>query len=182
MFERNKVDNAVNDTKNGVPAEITLADGDMLVGKIVISAGRNVFDQLNGPAAFIEIEPYGAERTYVAKTAMRSVKLISVPGSGHLAGRLREVDGFDPAKILGVKPETPWEEVRHAYHRMAKSYHPDQFQSVDLPPEVRAYLTAMLGRINVAFAALEKAEEGKSRAAARPSRPSPPKFGEGVRA
>ena len=48
MFERNKVDNAVNDTKNGVPAEITLADGDMLVGKIVISAGRNVFDQLNG--------------------------------------------------------------------------------------------------------------------------------------
>ena len=99
MFERNKVDNAVNDTKNGVPAEITLADGDMLVGKIVISAGRNVFDQLNGPAAFIEIEPYGAERTYVAKTAMRSVKLISVPGSGHLAGRLREVDGFDPAKF-----------------------------------------------------------------------------------
>lgn len=177
MFERNKVDNA-QDSRNAVPVEITLADGDVMVGRIMIPAGRNVFDQLNGPATFLEVEPYGAERTFIAKTAVRSIRIVPVPGANHLNARMREANGFDPATVLGVRADAPFDEVRHAYHAKAKAYHPDRYQSLELPAEVRDYLTAMLGRVNVAFAALEKAEEAKARTAAVRAARGPAKFGE----
>ncbi len=47
------------------------------------------------------------------------------------------------------------DEVRQAYLRLAKAYHPDRYASVELPEEVRDYLSAMARRVNAAHAALE---------------------------
>lgn len=159
MFERNKVDNGPsnNSASVAVPVEITLATGEAVDGKVLLPPGRTIWDQLNGPTSFIEVEPYAGERTYLSKAAIRGIRLVSVPGAAHLTSRLRDMDSFDPHAILGVKREAAFDEVRVAYHRLAKAYHPDRYASTDLPPEVRDYLAAIARRINIAFATLEKA-------------------------
>ena len=93
MFERNRVDNA---DQGYISVELTLANGDMLPGKIVLAAGRTVIDFLNGSAGFVEFEPFDGERSYLAKSLVRSVRVLQVPRGTNLGQRLRDLDGFDP--------------------------------------------------------------------------------------
>ena len=60
------------------------------------------------------------------------------------------------------------EEIREPYVRLAKSYHPDRYATVALPPEVSNYLAAMARRIDAAHAALEVPQ---TRSAAQEARP-----------
>ena len=153
MFERTRVDNVPE--PSAVPVEVVLADGTLIKGKLLVSAGKTLADALNGTAAFIEFEPYGGERSFLAKGQLASVQLVCVPKAVNLSARTRDGDSFNPHAILGVAPNAGWEEVRQAYHRLAKSYHPDRYASAELPSEVQDYLAAMARRVNAAYAALE---------------------------
>jgi len=153
VFERNRVDSGLQQTT--VPAEITLDDGLVLKGKFIISAARSIYEALNGDSTFLEFEPYGAERNYIAKSALRTVKIVTVAAPGDLAVRLKEIDKFDPYATLGLRAGASWEEVRQAYHQLSKVYHPDRYANAELPVEVRDYLAAMARRLNAAYAALE---------------------------
>jgi hypothetical protein len=155
MFERVKVDNISPIQTVAVPAEVTLDDHSVLRGKFITPQGRALPDLLNGAIAFVEFEPYGGERRLFAKSSIRSVKIVNVPGTGQLARRHNEIDTFDPYAVLGIKSGAPFDEVKTAYHRLAKIYHPDRYSAAELPPEVREYLAAMVRRINAAFSALE---------------------------
>jgi len=156
MFERNRVDNTVQHTYATVPAELTLDDGRALKGKFVVPVSKPFYEVLNGSGAFLEFEPYGGERGYIAKSSIVSVRLTGVPAAQSLESRLREIDGFDPYGVLGVQRGATFEDVRHAYHRLAKTYHPDRYANADLPEEVKSYLAVMARRINAAYAALEE--------------------------
>jgi DnaJ-like protein len=160
MFERSKIDNAPE--PNAVPAEVTFADGTLAKGKLLVAMGKTVADALNGPGAFIEFEPYGGERSYLAKAQLASVKLVGVPRSPNLQARLVDIDGFDPHRILGVMAGASREELRSAYFAMAKTYHPDRYATAELPAEVRDYLAAMARRINAAHAALDVPERKRA--------------------
>lgn len=155
MFERAKVDNVSAVQTIAVPVELTLDDGQQLRGKFFAPQGRGVFEMLNGASSFLEFEPYGGERSLVAKSTIKAVKLVAVPTASQLSRRASEIDTFDPFAILGVKAGAPFEDVRAAYLRLAMIYHPDRYASAELPPEVRDYLAAMVRRINAAFAAIE---------------------------
>jgi len=156
MFERNKIDNGANTHhQTAVPAELTLTDGEVLAGQFIISATRAFADVLNGESHFLEFEPFNKERRYIARTAILSVRLIQVGSAAGLSAR-RPIEGaFDPHTTLGIKADAEWDDVRHAYLRLAKMYHADRFASVDLPVEVRDYLQAMSRRVNAAYVALE---------------------------
>ena len=65
MFERSRVDNVPDLT--AMPVEATFADGSVVRGKLLVPATKGIADLLNGGGAFLEFEPYGGERTYVAK-------------------------------------------------------------------------------------------------------------------
>ena len=158
MFERNRVDNA---DQGYISVELTLANGDMLPGKIVLAAGRTVIDFLNGSAVFVEFEPFDGERSYLAKSLVRSVRVLQVPRGTNLGQRLRDLDGFDPWQILGLERGTPWDEIRLAYHRLAKIYHPDRYATAELPDEVSTYLSGMARRVNAAYSALEASQAQK---------------------
>lgn len=156
MFERNKIDNGANTHhQTAVPAELTLSDGEVLAGQFIIPATRAFSDVLNGESHFLEFEPFNGERRFVARTAIRAVKLLQIGSASGLAAR-RPVEGsFDPYTALGLKADAEWDDIRHAYLRLAKAYHADRFASVDLPAEVRDYLQAMSRRVNAAYVALE---------------------------
>jgi hypothetical protein len=67
MFDRS------NRTEGPVSVEITLASGRQLSGKFVLPAGRTLSEALNGPSTFIEFEPEGDQRIFIAKSALECV-------------------------------------------------------------------------------------------------------------
>lgn len=170
MFERAKVDNAPDLT--GMPVEAVFVDGTIARGKLLVPTNRTVSDLLNGPGVFLEFEPYGGERSFIAKSHIASIKLLGVPKLPNLTARLRDLDGFDPHQTLGVARGATREEIREAYFALAKVYHPDRYATAELPTEVIEYLFAMARRINAAHGALN-VEQKKQAARAEPVFVSP---------
>jgi hypothetical protein len=157
MFERSRVDSGSGPgeaTASGAAVALSLTDGSEVKGRIAVPQGRSISDVLNGTAPFVEFEEFDGPRQYLAKHAISGVRLIS-PGRGHTLARMRDADGFDPHTILGLPLGAPYEDVRGAYLRKAKTYHPDRYAHAELPEEVRSYLEGMARRVNAAFAALE---------------------------
>lgn len=169
MFERNKVDNAAQQMT--VPAELTLDDGETIKGRFVIAAARNIYDVLNGDAHFLDFETYEGERALIARTTIKAVRIVPVAAASQLKGRMRETETFDPYQVLGILNDATFEEVRAAYLKLSKIYHPDRFSGVDLPAEVRDYLAAMVRRINAAYGALEAPVSAAKRAALAKAKP-----------
>ena len=162
MFERNKIDNVEH---NGVAVEMTTEAGETMTGRLMVAVGRNLVDVLNSSGGFIEFEPWGGERILVAKASLRAIKLTKVAKAESLKVRLATLDGFDPHMILGVVPGATLEDVKTAWHRLSKAYHPDRYASAELPVEVTDYLAAMARRVNAAFAALEGPLQASRKAA-----------------
>ena len=155
MFERNRFD-STNVQTTTIPAVVELDDGTVLTGKFIANAARSFVDVINSSAPFLEFEPFGEERSFVAKASIRSMKLLQVPVAPNLEGKTRDSGGFDPYAVLGVAKSGDWDDIRAAYVRLSKIYHPDRFNTVELPEEVRTYLEATVRRINIAYASLEK--------------------------
>jgi hypothetical protein len=152
MFDRGAAHTVEQGTLSVV---VKLSDGQELHGKLTVPRGKILIDVLNGPHHFLEFEPFAGEKTMLAKSNVVTVQPIQVPDASQLAMRAREFDGFDPFTVLGVAPKAGWDEVRRAYIALAKDYHPDRYSTVELPAEVKTYLSAMARRVNAAYAALE---------------------------
>jgi hypothetical protein len=67
MFDRS------NRAEGPVSVEIALTSGRQLSGKFVLPPGRTLSEALNGPSTFIEFEPEGDQRTFIAKSALQCV-------------------------------------------------------------------------------------------------------------
>jgi hypothetical protein len=169
MFERSRVDSHIQ--QGAIPAKVVLDDGVTLKGRFVVAVGRGFAEVLNGPGAFLEFEPYGGERQFIAKASIRSLQLIGVPAGQSLNARLKDADGFDPHAILGVRLDATPDEIRNAYHARAKTYHPDRYANAELPGEVSDYLASMARRVNAAYAALEEPIKVTRRAAQNRAEP-----------
>lgn len=169
MFERNKVDNSLQ--QSTVPAQITLVSGEVLKGRFLINASRSIYDVLNGETQFLEFETYDGGRSLISKATLAAIEIVSLPSSSGLKSRIRDADTFDPHAVLGVQPSASWEQVRHAYIKLSKVYHPDLFTGVTLPGEVREYLAAMARRINDAYHALEVPQQAMKRAVVEKAKP-----------
>jgi DnaJ-like protein len=171
MFERGKGDRA----ERPVAVEITLHDGRALQGKLIVPTGRPLTEVLNGSLVFVEFQPIGAERMFIAKTAVQCVTPTNVPPAPELWAGPTQGENFDPYAILGIDPSSTREHTREAYLKLAKAYHPDRYAATDLPQEVRDYLAVMVRRINAAHDALQT----KQRHAANQQEPVFTKTGQG---
>jgi DnaJ domain len=151
MFERTKVDNL---TKVPVPCELVLDDGRELIGHILALHPRGLIDELNAPGGFAEFEAIDRTRAFLAKSSIRSARSAATAKIERLDHRIREGVPFDPHAVLGVPKTADRESIRRAYHALAKAYHPDRLQAIELPQEIVDYATAMAKRINAAYSAL----------------------------
>lgn len=152
MFERNRVDNG---EQGVISVSITFCDGATVPGRVTLPMGRQLGDLINGSALFVEFEPYGEERAFIAKSRIAMIKAVAPQRPVNLANRLKELDGFNPYDILGVDLDAPWDVIRPAFFKLAKTYHPDRYATAELPDEVTVYLAAMARRINAAYTTLE---------------------------
>ena len=153
MFDRSRGDYVPE--PNAVPFEAVLADGATIRGRVLIPAGKSLVDVLNSTGGFVEFETYDGARTFLAKAQIATVTPVGVPKAPNLGARLVDAGGFDPHAILGLTKGAGRDEIRQAYFRLAKAYHPDRYATAELPQEVRDYLAAMARRVNAAHAALE---------------------------
>ncbi len=58
--------------------------------------------------------------------------------------------------ILGVEPDTPWEEVRRVYARKMKEFHPDKLVSKGLPEEFMEFANERTKEFTRAYQILKK--------------------------
>jgi len=169
MFERTQVDNS-RDVVTAA-ASIELDDGRRVSGRFLIARSKTLLDTLNGAAQFVEFEPYDGEKEVIAKSSIRSLRMISVPKGRNPAKIIADGNSFDPHKILGLEKGASRADVRSAYHKLSKTYHPDRYSSAELPDEVVTYLDAMVRRINAAYEILSEEAVKREAFAAQRSEP-----------
>ena len=138
---------------NRTTVGITLADGSLVTAAIRLPLSNKLGDALNNGEPFLDAITAGGEQQFIAKAAIRSVRAMEMPKPEQLdlAGRAESLATADPHAVLKVARTASPEEIRHAYHRMARLYHPDRIASYELPDEIKDYARAMLVRINLAF-------------------------------
>lgn len=151
MFERNRIDSR---SETLIAVEIKLANGEVIAGRAVLGAMKGVHKLLDGEEAFLYVEGFDGEGTFVPKADIKGLKVLNAGKS--VAGSLQvpEARGFDPYSTLGLEQGATAEDIRAAFHRLTKVYHPDRYAGVDLPKEVAAYLEAMAKNVNADYRAL----------------------------
>jgi DnaJ domain len=157
MFERNRVDRLNEPEKASTAVEVTLEDGEIVTGRVFFAATRSLGDELNNASGFIDFEAYDGNRFFLAKGSVQVVRPRAVPKADQLARAQTKNDQFNPWTILGIADGSGKDEVREAYHRLVKQYHPDRFAGMELPIEVKDYLNSMARRVNAAYTALNGA-------------------------
>jgi DnaJ domain len=151
MFERNPVDNKAETL---IAVEVTMAGGTKVSGRAVLAPGKGVHKLLEGAESFIYVDGFDGEGAFLPKAEIKGLKVIQPARQQNTALTIPDARHFDPHRVLGLEKGASFEEIRDAYHRMTKIYHPDRFASVELPREVKTYMDAMTKNLNAAFRAL----------------------------
>ena len=152
MFERNPVDTAA---LMAVAVELTTKDGSVITGKAGLPHSRSVARLLDGPDAFLFVETFDGSATFVPKSDIKGIKVVNTGRIHPLRTAATDATSFDPYKVLGVVRSASPDEIKSAYHKLTRVYHPDGFAAVALPPEVAAYLDSRCKQINAAFELLK---------------------------
>ena len=132
---------------------ITMADGGTATVSVRLPLTGKLADAINNAEHFLDVIDADNRQAFVSKHAIKRIDLIDVPKINQLnmARRSSDKAHFDPYAVLGVERGSTAEAIRHAYHVIAKRYHPDRMATLDLPKEMMDYAAAMLVRINLAY-------------------------------
>ena len=132
---------------------LTLSDDTVVTVAMRMPLSNRLADALNAPDMFLDVLTPSGEQRYIAKSDIRQVRSMELPKTDQLDLEARQAGlaDADPHSVLQVEKGASPEEIRQAYHRMARLYHPDRIAAYELPSEIKDYARAMLVRINLAF-------------------------------
>lgn len=131
---------------------LTLSDGSVVNVSVKLPLSNKIGDVLNGTDQFLDVMSSDGEQTFLSKAQVRQVKLLDVPKATlNFSRRASDRASFDPYAVLKLDRTASAEEIKHAYHTMARLYHPDRLSAYDLPKEMQDYARAMQVRINLAY-------------------------------
>ena len=156
MFERNPVDNKAETL---IAVEVSLDDGSKITGRTVLGPGKGVHKLLESQDAFLYVDGFDGEGAFIPKTGIKGLKVIAPAKSNALHLSVPDARNFDPYRVLGLEKGASFDDIKDAYHRLTKIYHPDRFASVELPREVKNYIEGMAKNVNAAFRALKHVGE-----------------------
>ena len=137
---------------------LTLSDDTDVTVSMRMPLSNRLADALNAPDMFLDVLTASGEQRYIAKSDIRAVRSMELPKADQLDLDARQAGlaDADPHAVLQVEKGASLEDIRHAYHRMARLYHPDRIAAYELPAEIKDYARAMLVRINLAFEQLRR--------------------------
>lgn len=145
--------NGRDDKANRTSVFLTLVDGAVQTVSVRMPLSNRLGDALNNGDAFLDVLTPSGQQQFIAKASIRAVRSANVPKAEQLdteAGAPGTA-AFDPYAVLKIPKDAGKDEIKQAYHRMARLYHPDRIASYELPDEVKDYVRTMLVRINLAF-------------------------------
>lgn len=169
MFERNRIEYQGEAQRKAHLVEVALSDGSVVKGRINVSVTKSLAEELNGPAAFIEFHTLSGEKTLLSKGRIATVTTFDPPKTDQLDRNLQQAESLDAYQVLHVARGASLDEIKSAYHRLAKAYHPDRFAASSLPQEMADYVSAMSRRLNLAYAMLQ--DEVRAFAPSAPPQP-----------
>jgi hypothetical protein len=137
---------------------LTLTDGTVRTVSVRLPLSNKLGDALNTPDMFLDVMTTTGEQEFLAKSDIRAARSGELPKTDQLDLETRQpgTSSFDPYATLKIGRNAQVEEIKQAYHRMARMYHPDRISSYDLPEEMKEYARAMLVRVNLAFEQLRR--------------------------
>lgn len=138
-----------------IAVDVQLHDGTSMKGNVLIPRDKQLRDILAAGETFIEFDCFRLGATMLSKSAIRLIRLSSLPAADQLQKRQNTIEAADPFSILRVPRNADKETVRKAYIELARTYHPDRFANHDLPPEMSEYVNAMARRVNTAFSEVQ---------------------------
>lgn len=137
--------------ENRISVVVTTTDGETMQGSVRLPLSNRLADAVNNAEPFFDFATPEGERYFLAKHSVRKIEAFEIPRIDQLDRHDRNDAAFDPYLVLGLPKEANLASVEQAYHRLARSYHPDRFAGLELPREMHDYATAMLARINLAY-------------------------------
>ena len=144
-----------------VAVELLMSDGRSLIGEVTIPYGSQLVKQLNGSNLFVEFTDMDGTPKFVAKSAV--VELIEQKAKKAPSLKpSKAMESDNPYVVLGIEANASHDQIRSAYARLAKTYHPDQFNAVVLPREVERYMTQMFERVSSAYQMLNRRETAEA--------------------
>ena len=161
---------SANATKK-IPLILQLSDGQQHTGNLIIGMTSDLPRTLNGDGRFVEFEGNNGKNSMVLKDAIIRVIPTDVPKVKKLDAGADSNNEFNPFRVLKISPKSSSDEIRAAYHKMAKIYHPDRFINVEMPDEMTKYAQNMSRLVNAAFQVLcdEAENNGNGCSSARPA-------------
>jgi DnaJ-domain-containing protein 1 len=150
--------------RKSVRVRLTMSGQAPLEGFLTILKDDTVGKALNGADHFLVFETLSQEKRHLAKAAIESVVEIEdaseatrdVLDPTKNSRLFRRFASDDPRVILGVEEGASLEEIRAAYHALARDFHPDRLAALGLHREIAAYADEVLKRINIAHDLLER--------------------------
>ena len=130
------------------------ADGEGQNVSFFLHAGDKISTLLNGGSLFIEVENDAGETVLVSKsfiwrvTADENAQKTKRESAG---GEKWRHHSQDPYILLGVSSGATDDQVREAYHAMARAYHPDKLVGLDLPAILVEQGSSIFQKVTAAY-------------------------------
>ena len=139
--------------KTPVLTEILFVDGSTLSGNLFLPSQAHITDVLNDDRKFLPVQTLEGNFISLAKAAIKKASQYNPDPSP------ARYEGNDPWRILGVQEGVAADELKQAYHELARIYHPDRIKALGLGSKYEELATKDMARINAAYAeVLRKAE------------------------
>ena len=145
------------DRVSRMPVLITMSDGTQINGAVRLTLTNKLTDALSTSDLFLDILTEDGEQQFVSKAAIRLIRATDGARTQQEAGPRPFAQGpVDPYSTLKLQRDASPDDVKKAYHKMVRLYHPDRIASFDLPEDMLEYARDMLVRVNLAFEELKR--------------------------
>jgi DnaJ-domain-containing protein 1 len=140
--------------KKALKVLLETADGKSVESELMMFHSETLADAMNSPIAFLELRDAAGKSSLIAKSFIQRIfpKADDEPAAGEEPdlGRVR-LHAQDPYLILDIPVSASDDDVRNAYLKLVRAYHPDKLASMDLPPAILDYGEEILKKINAAY-------------------------------
>lgn len=139
-----------NSSANKLEVTVVLADGSTVSGAINAGLSAGLLAAINKEVPFIELTEASGTKRCIGLAHIMSVEEAK-PFRQPKALQATTANAQNAFAMMRLSPECTAEDAQRRYHEMVKQYHPDKYQSVDLPPEISDYLSQTFHQLSTAY-------------------------------